>query len=654
MPRERRRRLRLLALACVFVPVTAFFALAQRGQRVDAQNHALKDPNSTDRANLDRLADVVPGDAVVLLGFSVPGDLAILPGDRASLEECRRGIGELPGVSDTAAPPIDDPGLALVTVSLRSEDPVTDARRIVEFAHARAPTTLRVLATGLPLIEGRIADIVAAERDHVVPWLVGVLLVAATALYRSLRLGAAVLMPALAGIAWTGGLVALFGNTLDPVGALLDPVLLTIGVASSVHFVESHLRGRRDGLPPDEAATFASKVQVQPAFLATATTMVGLASLCTSSIPAVLDFGVRAAFGVALVHAFNFLLLPAWLATAKGGVAPAEPGPGAPSVPWLDAILRRRGLLLSATAAATAFALAGFPDLHTDNDPLTLLPATDPCRADHDTLAHRLGGVETFHLFAPERSPGTVASRLLPFVAAVHTLPGAAGLAGPARSGSEGDLAVPLLLSAGGSGVRAPLFDEIDRAARVLGLDGLVAAGPSVQIARDSVALMNGLFSSFWLTLLVLFLAASAGLRSFRLGALTMLPNLVPCLWVYGIVAWLGRPVSVATAMIASTMLGLIVDNSLHLLHDYRLHRIHEEPLSAVRTALRHCGRGMALSSGLLMLGFLVTATSRLATTIEFSLLATTTIAAGAFMALVVLPLLLAGADRRIGRQHAV
>lgn len=651
---ERRRRLALVLLACVFVPVTLFLLRAQMRQRVDPQNHSLKDPRSRDRENLDRLAEVVAGDATVLLGFTVPGDLTILPADRTVLQDLRQRLAGEPGVVDTVEPPTTEGGLALLAVSLRGDDLSALARRVVALAHESAPSSLRVLATGLPLIEGRIAELVAAERAHIVPWLIGVLLLTATALYRSLALGAAALLPALAGIAWTGGIVALLGHRLDPVGALLDPVLLTIGVASSIHFVEAYRHRRRHGHPPHEAAIEAARAQQQPAFLAMATTLVGLLSLCTSSIPAVIDFGVRASLGVAIVHLFNFLLLPVWLPwTSRGTVTHHVERPFAPA--WLAALRRWRTTLLAGTAAVTALAMAALPRLHTDNNPLTLLPADDAIRVDHDLLTSRLGGVEVCHLLAPERSPGADPSRLLPFVAAVHTLPGAAGLAGPAVRGDEGDLAVPLLLAPAGSSVRAPLFAEIDRAARVMGLDGLVVAGSPVQIARDSVALLQSLFGSFWLTLSVLFIGAAAGLRSWRLGALSMIPNLIPCALVYGAIAWLDRPVSVATAMIASTMLGLIVDNSLHLLHDYRLQRRDHEPMAAATRALEHCGRGMWLSNGLLALGFLVTSTSRLATTVEFSLLATSTILAGAFVAIVILPLLLGASDRpEPGKTHAV
>jgi len=649
MQRGRGSRLRLVAwLLCL--GVSGLLAWAQTRQTVDAGNRALKVPGGPEAAHLAALAEIVPDDGMVLLGFEAGGDVPLPPADTAAIAALCQRLETLPGVATCRILPVRQPGLTLCAVALRGGDPGTAAETVAATARGGAPASVRVVATGLPLIEARIAGRVAAERQHIVPWIVVALLLAALLVYRHLGVAAAALLPALLAITWTSGLIALSGQPLDPVAALLDPVLLTIGVAASVHFVEAWRRGRADGLTPDAAARFAAGEQRQPAFLATVTTMVGLLSLCTSQVPAVVDFGLHAAFGVALVHLFTFALLPAWLPfAARAARVPTATGARLSAWPaWID---RRRGRWLATTALLTVAGLVALPGLRADNDPLAMLPANEDVRRDHDELAARLGGVEVFHLLLPARSPGTEPARLLPFLAALQQRPGIAGLAGPVLRGDAGDLAAPLLLQPAGSAVREPLFAAIEQTARVLGLDGLVPTGAAVQIARDSVLLMRGLLGSLWLTLALLGVGLCIGLRSLRLGLLGMVPNLLPCVWVYGAIAWLDRPVSVATAMIACTMLGLIVDNTLHLLHHYRHERMSASAAAATAQAMQRCGRGMLLSSLLLLIGFSVTTTSRLSTTVEFSLLACSTIAAALFSTVVVLPLLL---THRRGRPDAV
>jgi hypothetical protein len=641
-----------LVWALLFVPATLFLFVAQTRQPVDPSNRALKIPDSRDAENLRALTEVVSDDSMMLLAFEVPGGFEMLPGDRERIEACRQRLAAMPGVASCRSLPSPEPGLVLCAVALRDRNPGALAQRILDEAKSLAPPSLRVLASSLPLVESHIARLVADERVHIVPWIVVALLLSAMVFYRHPGVAVATLLPALAGIVWTSGLVALLGHPLDPVAALLDPVLLTIGVAASVHFVESWRRGRAQGLDERAAAAFACRDQYQPAFLATVTTMVGLLSLYTSQVPAVVDFGVRAAFGVALVHAFTFAILPAWLPFACKR-APAATDRLFPAA-WMARLQRSRAALLAGTAAVSCLGLAVLPALHADNDPLRMLPPTDACRLDHEHLAARLGGVETFHLLIPARTPGTEPARLLPFLAALHEQPGVASLAGPVQRGPEGDLAAPVLLRPAGSAVRAPLFGGVERAARVLGMDSIVPGGASVRIARDSELLMRSLLGSLWITLALLFAGMCLGLRSIRLGLLGMVPNLLPCIWIYGFLAWTGRPVSVATAMIGCTMLGLIVDNTLHLLHHFGNLRRAEAANSAAVEALRHCGRGMALSSVMLLVGFGVTATSRLSTTVEFSLLACSIIAAALWNTVVVLPLLLTRTEKSPGGARAM
>lgn len=622
-----------------FALVTIGLLIGLLLQQVDSSNQALKVPDSVEAARLQQLATIVSDDPVVLLSFIARGDLPVGANDRLALTELQEELRSRPDVSACDMPAIDDPGIVLLPTSISADDAFATAKQILALAREKSPVSLRLVATGLPLIEGTIAEKVAGERTTIVPLLLAVLFAAAWAFYRRIRLAVAVLLPALTAIAWTGGTVAWLGHRLDPIASLLDPVLLTIGVAASVHFVEAFRRARSDGHEAPEASIRARQALRKPAFWATTTTMLGLWSLTINDTPAVVDFGLRAAMGVALAHLFTFTLLPTWLAAT--GVTLAAPEQSNFAQVWLRGLRRRQLLIVAVFAAITALAIAGLARVETDNDPMRVLPASDPERQQHDELTARLGAVEVFHLLVANESAATQPARLLPFLAEVRTMTGVAGLAGPVQRGITGDLAVPLLLAPGGSFARDALFTKIESTAVVLGLDDVVVAGPSAQIARDSVRLVHGLLGSLGVSLVLLTLAMAIGLRSIRLSLLAMIPNLLPSVWLYGGLGWSGKPVSVATAMIGCTMLGLIVDNTLHLLHHYRDARASLSQAAAVQRALNHCGRAMTMSSAALMLGFMVAATSHLETTVEFALLATVTIAVAWLASAVLLPTLL-------------
>lgn len=649
----------------VFVGCTALLAAGLVRQSVDPENRALKVPDGVEARRRAELARIVPDDPMLLLACVARGSQALQPADRDRVEALGRQLESRDDVRECRYVEPPDAGVVLLAVALAVDTEPSDTETIdtapfdtalalVEIAERDAPPTVEVLATGMPLVEGTIARLVAGERTTVVPLLLAVLFVAAWLGYRRLSLAVAVLMPAVTAIAWTGGTVAWLGHRLDPVAALLDPVLLTIGVAASVHFVEAFRRARARGERPERAVSSARASLRRPAFWAATTTMLGLWSLTVNDTPAVVDFGLRAALGVALTHAFTFVLLPVWLRRFGGDGHDAVPV-AAVGGAWCRRLASTRGLTLAATGAAIALAASGLATLRTENDPLSVLPPDETVREHHDRLAARLGGVETFHVLVSSDSLATDPSRLLPFLAAVRSSDEVGGLAGPVRRGSDGALAVPMLLRPAGSTARSRRFDAIERTARVLGLDGVVVAGRSVQIARDSVHLMHGLLGSLGLSLLVLTTAMAIGLRSLRLALVAMAPSMLPSLWLYGGLGALGRPLSVATAMIGCTMLGLIVDNTLHLLHHFRdARRAGADHADAVAAALDHCGRAIHVSSVVLMLGFATAATSRLSTTVEFAVLATATIAMAWFGTAVLLPtILMAGGARRDRRGAA-
>ena len=626
------RRLGWLA----FAALTAWFAAGLLQQAVDPQNRAMKAPDSAEAAALRELGDVVPTDPIVLLAFERRDGAAFGATEVAALANLQRDCAAIPGVVTVHTVPNPHPDLALLPVAVEAEQAFVAAAALLAAARAAAPPGIVVRATGLPLLEGTIARLVAGERQTIVPMLVAVLFAAALLFYRRLPFAIAVLLPALVAIAWTGGTFARLGHRLDPIASLLDPVLLTIGVAGAVHFVEAFRAARSAGDDPHTAATRAARDLLTPALLATATTMVGLWSLTTSSIPAVVDFGLRSAFGVALANAFTFLLLPTWLSTWAG--AATAPLTAANGRRWLLGLRRWRHWLAAATVVSVVVAGFGITGLRADNDPLRLLPADEPARIDHDHLAARLGGVETFHLLVPERDRAAEPDRLLPLVAAVMELPGVAGPAGPALRSPGGAVAVPLLLTPGGSALREPLFASIERTCRQLGHPDVVPAGISVQIARDAHRLLQSLGGSLLLSFVALAIGMALGLRSLSLGMLAVATNLLPSAWLYGLLGLCDHPLSVATAMIGCTMLGLIVDNSLHLLHHYRAALQHARPRAALRHAFARCGRAMTLASTVLALGFLTCAWSRLSTTIEFALLASATIVAAWVSTAMLLP----------------
>ena len=521
-----------------------------------------------------------------------------------------------------------------------------------EHARASIPPGARLSISGSPVGEAAIASALDVEQRRIVPLVALVLFVLLLAVYRSLVLALGILLPALGGIAWTAALQESLGLLVNPVTALLPPVLLAVGVAGSVHLVDGFVAARARGLAPEAAAHHAWRGVLVPALGCAATTVVGFAALALSPIPAIQRFGWLASAGVAATAVLSFALLPPWLRVFARAqrLARRAAGHGAwrPASFVLARGLARRAPLLTGAALVAALVLGwAWTRLTVDTDPLRILPAHHPFRIETERIAARLGGTDTFDLVLAPPEPAGGMLALLALQQALLALDGVAGPAGVPRRAADGTGLVTALLEPGGSHARERTFAAAEELAHERGWSRVQATGMAVRVARDSGAIGRGEIYGLAATFLALGPCLWIGLRSQRLTVLALLANLLPCLALHGGLALLGRPLSVASAMIGSVILGLVVDNALYFLHGFRAANARHHARAAVARTLRASGRAMTVTSLVLALGFSAGLAGELTTTREFGALAAGTILAAWAANLFLLPTLLLLRRRR-------
>ena len=157
----------------------------------------------------------------------------------------------------------------------------------------------------------------------------------------------------------------------------------------------------------------------------------------------------------------------------------------------------------------------------------------------------------------------------------------------------------------------------------------------------------TGHFAALWFkntALVMLSLTLWGALRSFRMAMLGMIPNVLPCLLLYGTLAMFDRPLGVANAMIGSVMLGLIVDNTIHFLHHFR--HGSGNGVARVQHAIERIASPMIGSSIVLVIGFGAGLLGGMESTHEFAILAAATIGLALVGDGVLLPALLLSTTR--------
>jgi len=549
--------------------------------------------------------------------------------------------------------------------------------------------------TGVPVQKHDVSFYVDRDQRILMPLAVVVMGLTLAVFFRTV---AGVLLPlgvAGAAVVCTLGLYGATGHALNAITSLLPAVLLVVAVAASVH-VYDFWREARDEGGGDCKRARAGRVEravlavAVPATLCAVTTAQGFLSLAVSAVPAVRQFGFFAAFGVGVAFLIGMTALPIALTYLPKPPASAE-GEHGLTLRMLDASSRlattRPVAVVVVFVLITAVAVAGIPLVRSNTDLVGFLKRDAPLRVDTEYIDAALGGVLPVDFVVRRRDGGAVVSldalrRIEDIETAMRGRPGVAGTASAVallRQVHRAEAAAPTLalpddpatlqgyvdlldetghalwrrfvaidhrmlristrMASMGTAESGPLIAEIVRDAEArLGPDyTIVPTGALYHVVRDSDRLVGQQVKSFGSAIVLVVLAIGLLFRSIDFTIVAMVPNVMPILWTGGLMGYLGIELSTGTAMIASAVLGLVVDDTIHYLARYR--RVYAgDTIAAIHATTRAVGAPVTVASVSLVLGFWVGAFGSFRPTIYFSFLTGLTMITGVVCDLLLLP----------------
>ncbi len=460
-------------------------------------------------------------------------------------------------------------------------------------------------------------------------------------------------------IVLTMGGMSLAHVPLDLLTNMIPPLLVTLGLADSLHMV---LRYREELELSDGDREKAAARTLDAMWLAclvtSATTGIGFGSLLLQQTDALRRFGVVAALATMLAYVVTVLFVPSMLpffgrktpGVALDARAPdlldriivgiARRAARAPRVVFaVSAILFAGSLLIgrnvvsdtmlldqfsseSEIATTThllereldgvrrlSISLGGSPgSFRTAAGLEALREVTEHVRAEGGVLratsASDLAG-EALVLVTHEE-----AARSEPFRSDAQV----EGLFDLLTSGPNDPL--PSLLSSDGSAARIEVRLADRGAAQILAMLDEIRAdaereGFEVSFAGEAYDASRGLdrivrsLGSFTTAIALIFLVMMMLFRSVRLGVLSVPPNLLPLAMTLAYMVLRGIPLHAATVIVFTVTVGLLVDGATHVIARYREERSHGGTVEEVllRT-METSGRGVVLSSLTLFAGY--------------------------------------------------
>jgi len=481
--------------------------------------------------------------------------------------------------------------------------------------------------------------------------------------FRSFALGCCILGVALLTVLMTIGALAWAGQDFNTISVMAPLVVVTIAVADSVHIISIFRQSLLQGLSAAAAMSQSLRFNLRPISLATITTLIGFASLNLASSPAISSFGTVVAIGVAFAYFLTLGVLPALVLLLpqtllgklgpNGGIALINAG-----IRCAQALVSKHGraLLLSiATFGAVALGLSFLND--TDFDRATFISEDSPLhdyyaavseRMDRGTqlsygveLATPFGSVEPeflrrldgFANWLREQEQVTGVVSLVEVVktvnqgmnendAAFYRIPDSVGAVEDAlfnySVAQASDFSLDTLANEDFSLVRVfvstntqsnqailELSTMIDEEfARQLPAATLLHGSNTLLFARMDKAVTVELLQGYAFSLLMITLTLIIGLRSVYYGLLSMLPNLLPAVLVFGAWGLLVGRIDPFVMMLFSISIGLVVDDTVHVLSTYQTSRSAGlMPAEAINRALDKAGPALIITTAVLALG---------------------------------------------------
>lgn len=462
------------------------------------------------------------------------------------------------------------------------------------------------------------------------------------------------------------GIGGYVGFPLTPPSMSAPTIILTVAIANCVHILVTFLHDMRIGKQKHEAIVESLRVNLQPVFLASITTAIGFLSMNFSDAPPFQQLGNFVAFGVVVSFILSVTFLPAVISLLPVKVKQVDTDKDRAMEKLGNFVVGNRKQLMLGMGIIIVTLIAFIPRNELNDVFVEYFDESVTFRADSDymidnltglyNIEYSLGSGEEGGISNPEYQASIAAFadwyREQPETIHVNVFTDIMKRLNKNMHSDDSkwyktpdtrDLSAQYLLlyemslpygldlnnqiNVDKSATRMTVTmktissNEIialeeraqnwlkENASHLKNADG---SGPNVMFAhigkRNIVSMLTGTSIALVLISMILIFA----LRSFKIGFISLLPNLVPAAMGFGLWGILVGEVGLALSVVTGMTLGIVVDDTVHFLSKYIRAR-REKGFSAedaVRYAFSHVGRALVTTSIILVAGFSVIAQS--------------------------------------------
>ena len=503
------------------------------------------------------------------------------------------------------------------------------------------------------------------------------------------------------------GLAGWVGIKLTPPSSSAPNIILTLAVANSVHILVSFFYGMRHSLEKKAAMIESLRINLQPVFLTSLTTAIGFLSMNFSDSPPFQDLGNIVAMGVAASFIFSVTTLPALMMILPVKVSVGKTRGHQIMDQFSELVIKHRNRLIWTMSIIIVVLAAFIPKNEINDEFVKYFDKTVDFRIATDFTTDNLTGIYLIEYSLNSGEKGGISDpkflrtlenfaqwyRQQPETLHVNSITDTFKRLNKNMHNDEAewytlpdkrDLAAQYLLLYEMSlpyGLDLNNRINVDKSAtrftvtlKSLSSKGLIAleeraqqwlasnapasmrtdgSSPSIMFAHIGMNNIISMITGTTVALILISFILVIALRSFFIGMVSMVPNLVPAAMAFGVWGLVVSEVGLALSIVTGMTLGIVVDDTVHFLSKYLRARREKNAntYDAVRYAFSTVGMALWVTSLILIAGFFVLTFSTFKLNSGMGLLTAITIALALLADFLFLPPLLMKLEDRKNRK---
>ncbi len=469
------------------------------------------------------------------------------------------------------------------------------------------------------------------------------------------------------------GFVGIMGIKLTPPSSVFPTMILTLAVADSIHILITMLQKmRKDGYTKKEALLESMRLNFMPVFITSLTTVIGFLTMNFGDVPPFWDLGNITAFGMSMAFLYSTTALPALMAILPIKVK-ARKEETKEKLGWytnLGLFVAKQPVRLTIISLVVIGGLTFLATKNQFNDEfINYFDETVKFRSDTDYISENLTGIYNVEFSVGSGESGGINNpeyltklnefedwlNEQPEVIHVNAFSEVARRVNRSMHGDDEsyyqvpnnreeaaqylllyELSLPFGLDLNNqinvdkSETRVTVTIENISSAEMIAFSKraerwlqsnapqemhAIGVSPTLMFSKLGFRQADSMFKGNIIALLLISLVLMLALRNFKLGLLSIIPNVTPVLVGFGFWAMYKAQINTGMVIVFGMTLGIIVDDTVHFMSKFLRARreLGYDARGAVIYAFETVGKALVTTTIVLLAGFAVLSTSSFA-----------------------------------------